>query len=427
MCGRARMINDHTLRRFQSLGDRLIKPIYDDYAFANIAATLHFLLTGEKTGAILPADCFGGTYPKPNKIVLFFVDSFGWQFWQRYGQRSRLMRHVMTNGTLTPISALFPSTTAGSVSTLNFGCLPAQHAVYEWQMYVPAFGQTIQSLAFATIGDRPLSCASLGYDIGDMVLARETTHQRLARHGVRSIQLAHRAFAHSPYNSLASAGAEIVPHGSLPEAIVHLKRALASASDKAMIHFYWAGLDTAAHIFGPGSEEHDAEVMSFWLTMDGLLEGVTSPDTLFLFTADHGHVGADAAQTIYINERWPELNGWLEISPTGETIWPNGSPRDMFLHVIGDRRADMCAKLSHELKGIATVMMVDDAVASGLFGDGPVSPALRARLGDVLVLPHLGHFVWWRQPGIMKNPFHGHHGGLSPEELVSVFGAVDTL
>jgi predicted AlkP superfamily pyrophosphatase or phosphodiesterase len=421
------MINDHTLARFAPLGTQLLKPIYDDYAFANIAATVHFLLSGERIGALLPPDCFGGSYPKPDKVVLIFVDSFGWQFWQRYGERSRLMRHVITNGVLTPISALFPSTTAASVSTLNLGCLPVRHAVYEWQMYVPAIGETIQSLPFATLGPRVVSCASLGHDVRDLVMEHETAHQRLARHGVRSIQLAHRAYANSPYNGVVTAGAEVVTHGSLAEGVVHLKEAVTDIKGRAFISFYWAGLDTAAHIFGPGSAVHDAEVMSYWLTLDGLLADLRSQNTLVLFTADHGHVGAKAEDTIYINERFPDLAGTLAQSPTGQTIWPNGSPRDMFLHIVPERRAEVQARLTAGLQGQAEVMSVDDALAAGLFGAEPVSAELRRRLGDILVLPHLGTFVWWREPGIMKNPFHGHHGGLSAEELVTMLGVVDSF
>jgi len=43
---------------------------------------------------------------------------------------------------------------------------------------------------------------------------------------------------------------------------------------------------------------------------------VASPDTLYLFTADHGHVRGDAAKTIYINEVIPELADCLPVSPT---------------------------------------------------------------------------------------------------------------
>jgi hypothetical protein len=144
-------------------------------------------------------------------------------------------------------------------------------------------------------------------------------------------------------------------------------------------------------------------------------------------TADHGHVGADAADTLYINERWPELAGCLSKSPTGATIWPNGSPRDMFLHVEPERQAAVHELLTERLAGIAEVLTVERALAEGLFGPEPMSAELRLRLGDLLVLPHLGHFIWWRDPGIVENTFHGHHGGLSAEELVTVLGVVDAL
>lgn len=421
------MINDQSLARFAPLGARFKKPVYADYSFGNLPATLHYLLTGERTGPMLPPDCFGGAYPCPQKIVLFFIDSFGWPFWQRYAQRSRIMRNVIAHGVLTPISALFPSTTAASVTTLNFGTLPAQHAVFEWNVYVPKFGQTIQTLPFMTLGPQAIGCAALGFDVADLVIGHETVHQRLARHGVRSIQLAHRAYARSAYNCLASAGAEVITHATLPEALVHLKDALAATPGKALINLYWAGLDTAAHIFGPGTAVHDAEVLSFWATMDALLADIDSPDTLFVFTADHGHVGARAEATVYINERFPALADCLATSPTGDTIWPCGGPRDMFLHVKRERRAQVHGILKDGLAGIADVLGMEEALNHGLFGPAPVSAELRARLGDILVLPHLGQFIWWREPGLIENRLHGHHGGLSAEELITVLGVVDRL
>src|SRR5262245_35391414 len=124
------MINEAPLARFPTLAGGLVKPIYADYSFANIANTIELLLTGEKRGAVLPPDCFGGdSYPQPQKVVVVFVDSFGWEFWQQYHSRFRATRRVAEDGTLTPISALFPSTTAASVSTLNLGVLPSEHAL----------------------------------------------------------------------------------------------------------------------------------------------------------------------------------------------------------------------------------------------------------------------------------------------------------
>src|SRR5688572_16457653 len=118
------MINEASLAHFQPLTEGLIKPIYADYGFGNIADTVEFLLTGTRRGPLLPADCFGGSYPEPKKVVLVLVDSFGWQFWQQHRHRFRTTSRVIEKGVLTPISALFPSTTAASVSTLNLGVLP---------------------------------------------------------------------------------------------------------------------------------------------------------------------------------------------------------------------------------------------------------------------------------------------------------------
>jgi hypothetical protein len=286
----------------------------------------------------------------------------------------------------------------------------------------------IQSLAFCPLGRRaPDACLRKGYDPGKLLEVHETVHQRLGRHGVRSIQFSHYSYAGSAYNSIASAGAEVIRHGTLAEALVQLKEALVAMPDKAWLGFYWAAIDTIAHTHGPGSSYHAAEIASFWHTFDEVFRDVPSDDTLYLFTADHGHVRTPAAETIHINERFPDIGDCLPVSPTGNPIYPNGSPRDMFLHVRPERRADVLRLLRRHLDGKALILPMDAALEEGLFGPGPVSQELRRRLGDILILPYLGHFIWWREPGLMENTFHGHHGGLSPEEVITVLGAVDAL
>jgi predicted AlkP superfamily pyrophosphatase or phosphodiesterase len=422
------MINEAPLARFKPLAEGLVRPLYADYAFGNIPCTIEFLLTRGSRGALLPPDCFGGSYPRPKKVVLFFVDSFGWQFWQQYHRRFRTTARVADVGTLTPISALFPSTTAASVTTLNWGVLPSVHALYEWNIYIPAYGEVIQSLVFSPLGQRVTdSCLKKGYDPAALVASDQTVHQRLAAKGVRSIQLAHHSYAGSAFNRMATAGAEVVRHATLAQALVQLKEALQTIDGKALLGFYWAAIDSIAHLHGPGTSYHAAEIASFWRTFDEVFRDVDSPDTLYLFTADHGHVYTDAADTIKLNERLPQLAEYLAVSPTGNLIYPNGSPRDVFLHVRPERRNETVELLCRELGDKAVVMTVDAAVSEGLFGPQPVSEELRRRLGDILILPRLGHFVWWHEPGVLTNTFHGHHGGLTPNELITALGAIDAL
>ena len=423
------MINGAPLQRFRPLGDGpLLRPIYADYAFANLPATVEFLLTGEQRAPLLPADCFGGRYPAPHKVVLILIDAFAWECWQAHHPHYRAMRRVVERGTLTPISALFPSTTTASIATLHLGVLPSEHALYEWNIYIPAYGEVIQSLAFCPLGrHRQDDCLQRGFAPERLLAVHETVHQRLAKRGVRSLSFAHRSYANAAFNRMVHAGAEIVSHQSLAEGLVQLKEALLATPDKAWFNFYWAGIDTMAHIYGPGSSYHAAEIASFWRTFDAVFADVASPDTLYIFTADHGHVGARAEATFYLNEQLPELAECLARSPTGAPIYPNGSPRDVFLHVKRERREEVLSLLNRALGDAAVVLPIDAALREGLFGAEPVGGELRSRLGDMVILPHLGTFVWWREPGVMWNPFHGHHGGLSHEELVTVIGAVDAL
>jgi hypothetical protein len=323
---------------------------------------------------------------------------------------------------------LFPSTTAASVSTLNLGVLPAAHALYEWNIYIPAYGEVIQSLAFTPLG-RHLrdACLKKGYDPGKMLEVHETTHQRLARHGVRSVQFSHSNYAGSAYNRVASAGAEVKVHHTAAEAMVQLKEALLNTQGKALLAFYWAALDSIAHFYGPGTPYHAAEIASFWHTFDAIFAEVAAAETLYLFTADHGHVRADPRDTLYLNETYPTLADCLPLSPTGNPIYPNGSPRDVFLHVRPERRADVLALLEMSLENEALVLPMESAVAQGLFGPQAISEELRRRLGDIVILPYLGRFIWWREPGRLENRFRGHHGGLTREELITLIGAIDQL
>jgi hypothetical protein len=423
------MINEAPLARFRPLGDgRLLRPIYADYAFANIPSTVEFLLTGEARLPLLPADCFGGVYSRPQKLVLILIDAFGWEFWQAYQHRFRATRSVVENGTLTPISALFPSTTSAAISTLHLGVLPSAHALYEWNIYIPDYGEVIQSLAFCPLGRHAQdACLRRGFDPGKLLAIATTLHQRLAKHAVRSLCFAHRSYADSAYNRMVSAGAEVVAHHSLAEGLVQLKEALLATPGKALFNFYWAGIDTTAHVHGPASSRHVAEIASFWHTFDAVFEEVASPDTLYLFTADHGHVRGRAEDTFHLNEQLPQLPQCLGVSPTGNRIYPNGSPRDVFLHVKAERRQHVLSLLQHALADMALVLPIDMAVAEGLFGEPPVGRELRRRLGDILILPYLANFIWWREPHVIGNPFHGHHGGLSREELVTAIGAVAAL
>src|SRR3989338_1003492 len=122
------MINRKPLELFTTFENgKFFRPRYVDYSFGNLAPTIEYLLTGEKTGNLLPTDCFKDSrYPKPKKVVLILLDSFGFKSWERYRKKIKVLNKIINKGLITPLSALFPPTTASSVTSLCLGNLPSQ-------------------------------------------------------------------------------------------------------------------------------------------------------------------------------------------------------------------------------------------------------------------------------------------------------------
>ena len=263
----------------------------------------------------------------------------------------------------------------------------------------------IQSLAFAPLGRHGQdACVKKGYDPAKMLEVHETVHQRLARHGVRSVQFSNRSYAGSAYNSVASAGADVIRHGTLSEALVQLKEMLEQNADKAWLGFYWASIDTIAHIHGPGTTFHAAEIASFWSTFDAVFRDVDSADTVYLFFADHGQVYADVRDTIYINERFPQIADCLPVSPTGNPIYPNGAPRDVFLHVRPERQDDVLATLQQGLDGIALVHADGRGVGSGSVRAWTCHPGAAPQAGR-----HSHPSLSWLFRLVARTGCHGEH------------------
>jgi len=86
------------------------------------------------------------------------------------------------------------------------------------------------------------------------------------------------------------------------------------------------------------------------------------------------------------------------------------------------REDDVIALLEGLLGDTASVRRTADLIAEGVFG--AAGPRLRGRVGDLVVLPAPGGSVWWREPGRFEMRFRGHHGGLSPDEMLIPLAAL---
>ncbi len=423
------MINQEAVRAVAGarFGERFVRPLYDSYCFSRIPHTVEALLTGAVTPG-LPADTLAGLPDRCETVILLFLDALGWRFFEPRAERYPFLRRFLESGVISPLTTMFPSTTAAHVTTLNTGLTPAASGVFEWFYYEPQLDAIIAPLLFSYAGDRGReTLAAAGVEPGKL-FPRSTFYQRLGRAGVRSTILQHREYAHSSYTRTVCAGAEVVPFRTLPEAIVSLGKRLEARPGPAYYYLYFDVIDAAAHVYGPDSAYVDAEIDIALTALDRLLHPLLQSrrdDTALLLIADHGQIGVDPRTTIALNRLMPELAHATRTSAAGAPLVPAGSRRDMFLYIRDEQLDSIHAGLSDALRGRAEVHRTADLAAAGMFGGDP-SPAFLGRVGNLVVLPYAGESVWWEfaERGKFESTYRGSHGGLTPDEAVTQLAAL---
>jgi hypothetical protein len=398
------------------------KPLYDSYCFSRIPQTIIGALTNQPVS--LPSDVFGTMPVQYKKVMLFFIDAFGWRFFERYLDKYPVLQKLVNKGVVSKLTSQFPSTTAAHVTTMNTGLPVGQHGVYEWNYYEPTLDSVIQPLLYSYAGETERETLQLASVDPAPLFPHENIHQLLTATGIPSHVYQFSDYADSSYGSVVMKGAIIHPFLSLEQAFTELTVQVAS-DEKGFYYFYFGDIDKIGHKYGPESPEFEQEVDSFLKALEiflNQLEGKVS-DTLFLMTADHGQVNSNPGECFYVNIQAPEIILMLKTLGTGKPIIPAGSPRDFFLHVKEEQIATVIEILSSKLSGKAEVYLVSELLEQGFFGPTPISQTFLSRVGNVVILPYANQSVWWYEKDLFWQKHIGHHGGLTPEEMETILYA----
>ena len=418
------MLNARSIEQVDAavLPGGLARPLYDGYAFAQIPATLERLLTGRPGG--LPDEALDGLPERPHAVLVVLIDAFGWTFFERHAEHP-VLRRLVERGTVSKLSSQFPSTTTAHMTTLHTGLPVTATGIYEWFMYEPSLGELIAPLLFSRAGDHGQDQLLAAGADPLAVFPWATLAQQLAKAGVsaHAVQPAH--ITGSAYSRAVLRGAEQHGYHDVEEAFAISARLLRS-EEPCYVFTYFPEFDTVAHEHGPLAARSDLVARSHLSALERALPrlaAASAGETVLILTADHGQVTIDPAETLYVNLIAPELEAMLERSASGRPLAPAGSARDLFLHVRPDRIVEAVSRLQRMLGDRAQVRLVDELLDDGVFGPPP-DDRLRARIGNVLILPADGESVWWYEAEKFIQRFRGHHGGLQPEELRVPFAAL---
>ncbi len=411
-----------------TFSQQFVRPLYDSYSFANIPLSIQFLLTGEGTSA-LPLDVFGNLPTRYDKVILFFIDAFGWRFFERYAEHYPFLKTFLNHGVVSKLTAQFPSTTAAHSTCIHTGLNVGQSGVYEWHYYEPLVDDIISPLLFSYASDKFARDTLSKTNIPSaQFYPQQSLYQTLKAKGIVSYIFQSQVYTPSTFSNTVFQGSHVVPFQSLSDALTRLADIVtAHKAPPYYYFFYFDRIDAICHRHGPNSPQFEREVDSFLTAMDQLfiqkLRGKID-NTLLLVTADHGQVEVDPSSTIYLNKLIPGIERYLKTNRQGKLLVPAGSARDMFLHVKEELLAEVVELLQKYLAGRAEVYPTVDLLAQHFFGTQPPSPTFLSRVGNVIILPYRNETVWWYQEGIFEMRFHSHHGGLTRAEMEIPFMAL---
>lgn len=396
------------------------KPLYDSYSFTLIPATIQKLLTGASKQA-LPKDTFPqSTY---DNVILILLDGFGWRFFEKVAADYPFLKRFVEKGIVSKLTSQFPSTTANHITCMHTGLTVGQSGVYEWYYYDPIVDNVICPLRFSYAKDKNNNTLLGAGFTPDALFDFPNLYPSMKEQAISTYIFQPKDIINTPYSQVMHRGAVATGFKHLSEGLNKLKNQILTASGKNYFYFYYPEIDGLSHSCGPDSPEVAKAIRKALEQLEKFFELISGKkeSTALIMTADHGLTTITPDKCCFLNALLPGLEAHMKKNQKGELIVPCGSSRDFFLHIEDPYLNQAEQEIKRALSGIAEVYRTDELIAAGLFGPLPLSKRFLERVGNLVILPHAPYSVWWKTTEGIETPYKGHHGGLSREELETIF------
>jgi len=430
------MLTEADLPSFALDGETYVRPDYAGRGLANVAPTVLRLLAPAAAPLDLPS-LDPGVLPESltrgiKSVVLLVADGLGHLQLQREiaaGNAPNLgefLDRAASGGhedvSYAPLTSVFPTTTVAALGSVNSGVTPSEHGLLSYTLYLPEFDMLAEMIRWGPLNRRvSFTDPEFGCEPETFFWA-ETMYARLQAAGVR------RTFAVNPNYFAGTALTRMLHQSATYSGYIStsslqpiVSRLLADTDETTYIYAYWPTVDTIAHVVGPLTPEHSAEVAALDFQIGRLVKRLPRRgDTLLLLTADHGHVDTSPEQNVAFAEH-TELLEMLRVPPAGER-------RAVYLYPRAGLTEQVHAYARERMRDVAAPMLRDEAVRLGLFGPAPLSERAAGRIGEVLLFPR-GNLqmispVETTDGTAAPRAFRGLHGGLTADEALVPFLAV---
>lgn len=345
----------------------------------------------------------GLTGPNPldlsptDRTVILLIDGLGWNLLQAHAEDAPFMSSLAGRS----LTAGFPTTTAASLASLGTGLPSGQHGITGYTSRLPELAEPINWLAWqgSYSGKNMLDVVA-----PEQAQPHETAFERGVRAGLNVTVASAHQFRTSGLTRAIWRGAEYRPTYTAADTATVVAATMAKPG---LVYCYNSELDLIGHGRGCGSETWRLQLTLIDRAVELLAERLPT-GTRLLVTGDHGMVDVpDPAKIDYDSE--PILSAGVALIA--------GEARARYLHVAPEDLDRVRQNWIDRLGPTFAVVTRDEAIERGWFCPD-VTPTARERIGDLLVLALGDGAVVRRRAEQRLARLTGHHGSLTPDELL---------
>jgi len=279
------------------------------------------------------------------------------------------------------IKPVFLSTTVASTTSAITGLMPCEHAWLGWDCYYPQIDKNV-TVFLNTIQSTDIPAAK--EHVATKYTPYESVVSRLNKNGINA------------YDCMPFAP----PFPNSFEKICQNIKELCKEPKRKYIYSYWGQPDGLLHRAGCKSNDVRVALKLMEKEVSKLIDELE--DTLFIITADHGHIDTDY---VCITD-YPKIYDCLERMPSLE-------PRVLNIFVKEGREAQFEEEFNKEFGDKFILMPMEEAIEKKLMGTGEPHPNFKSMLGDYLAIAISNLSIFFDDEHWVSM-----HGSITEEEML---------
>ena len=354
-------------------------------------------------------ECLAGNH---RNVVLLLLDAMGTSIVEKHLAEDGFFRSHLKD----TYDSVYPPTTVAATTSVLSGLYPNEHGWLGWDLFFPEIGKNVtvftnreqlkEKEGAAPAALQGEQVREWGTDSLDDPLPAAEFHAGFRYLPYRNMldrinEAGGRAFASMPF---------LPPYPDTLEKVLARVKELCEEPGRKFVYAYWNEPDSTMHRTGTGSAETHRLVVSIEEKVRELVSGVS--DTLFLITADHGHM--DSRNLCILD--YPEVTECLVRMPSIE-------PRTLNLFVKKEY-LEAFPGIFRKYFGDGFLLLTrEEALGRKLFGTGKDRPGLRDMIGDYVAVAVSDCSIFNTHYEARSMP--GGHAGLTAEEIRIPLIAVD--